>query len=83
MPEKGISFLTLDSIHPPKSRTFPGNYGRIEGPTVSTAKLPTDDGQGDICHEAMADTAPGPVVENFQPSSTLLVLTHHPELQEV
>ena len=45
--------------------------------------MSTDDGQGDVFHGATADTAPGPIVENFQPPSTLLVLAHQPELQEV
>ena len=55
----------------------------FETSTVPTAKLSADDGHGDIIHGAAADTAPGPVVENFQPPSTLLVLTDHPEGQEL
>lgn len=81
LPERAISFPTLDSIHPPGSRTFPKSHRRVEGSTVPTAKLPADDGQGDVFHGAVADTAPGPVVENFQPPGTLLVLAHHPEGQ--
>ena len=55
----------------------------VETSTVPTSKLSADDGHGDIVHGAAADTAPGPVVENFQPPSTLLVLAHHPEGQEL
>ena len=83
MPERGISFPTLDSIYPVGSRTFPKSNRGVETSTVPTAKLSADDGHGDVFHGAAADTAPGPVVENFQPPSTLLVLTHHPEGHEL
>ena len=83
LPERGVSFPTADSIHPPGSRTFPETNRRVEGSTVPTAKLSADHGHSDVFHGAAADTAPGPVVENFQPPSTLMVLTHHPEGQEL
>ena len=56
------------------SRTFPETNRGVETSTVPTAKLSADDGHSDVFHGAAADTAPGPVVENFQPPSTLLVL---------
>ena len=83
MPERGVSFPTLDSIYPPGSRTFPETNRSVETSTVPTAKLSADDGHGDVIHGAAADTTPGPIVENFQPPSTLLVLAHHPEGQEL
>ena len=74
MPERGVSFPTSNSIYPVGSRTFPKSNRRAEGPTVPTAKLSADHGHRDVFHGAAADTDPGPVVENFQPPSILVVL---------
>ena len=49
--------------------------------TVPTAKLSADHRHSDVIYGFTADTAPGPIVKNFQPPSTLLVLAHHPEGQ--
>lgn len=83
MPEREITFPTLDLIHPPGSRTSPVNFRRAEHPPVPTAKLSADNGHGRGIHEAVADAAPGPVVEDFQPPGTPVVLAHHPEGQEL
>ena len=64
-------------------RTFPETNRGVETSTVPTAKLTADHGHSDVFHGAAADTAPGPVVENFQAPSTLLVLADHPEGQEL